>query len=32
MNTEMASTPVFYYKNELYGYPVAKDRWMPNYN
>ena len=28
----MASTLGFYHKNELYGSPVAKGRWMPNYN
>ena len=32
MKTEFASTPGFYHKNELYGSPVAKDRWVPNYN
>ena len=32
MKSEMASTPGFYLKNELYGSPIAKDLWMPNYN
>ena len=32
MKTEMATTPGFHNKNELYGSPVAKDRWMPNIN
>ena len=29
MKTEMARG--FNHKNELYGSPVAKDRWMHNY-
>ena len=32
MKTEMASNRAFITKNELYGSPVAKYHWMPNYN
>ena len=32
MNTEMASTLGSYHENELYVSPVARNRWVPNYN
>ena len=32
MKTEIASTPGFYHKNELYDSPAAKDHWMPYHN
>ena len=32
MNTEMTITLGSYHKNELYVSPVARNRWVPNYN
>ena len=32
MNTEMASAQGSYSKSELYVYPVARNRWVPDYN
>ena len=32
MNTEMVSTQGSYRKSELYVYPVARNRWVPDYN
>ena len=32
MNIEMVSTLGSYQTNELYVSPVARNRWVPNYN